>query len=46
VLITIFLGSRVAVQGTFVARLANGLVTVRVGERLFTGRPVRPVTVG
>ena len=39
VLTTIFLGTCVAVQGTFVERLANGSVTVRVGKSLFTGRP-------
>lgn len=39
-LTTIFLGTCVAVQGTFVRKLANGLVTVRVGEQLYTGRPV------
>jgi len=30
----------VSVQGTFVKRLANGLVVVRDGDRVFTGRPV------
>lgn len=38
-LTTIFLGTCVAVQGTFVKRLANGFVTVRVGEQFYTGRP-------
>ncbi|MCU4652191.1 hypothetical protein N8I71_05080 [Roseibacterium sp. SDUM158016] len=38
-LTTIFLGTCVAVQGNFVERLANGFVTVRVGDRLYTGRP-------
>jgi hypothetical protein len=40
VLTTIFLGTCVAVQGTFVKKLANGYVTVRVGEQFYTGRPV------
>lgn len=38
-LTTVFLGSCVAVQGEFVKRLANGFVTVRVGDRLYSGRP-------
>jgi hypothetical protein len=42
VLTTIFFGTCVAVQGTFVERLANGLVTVRVGDSLYTGRPANP----
>jgi len=37
---TILLGSCVSVQGTFVKKLDNGHVVVRVGERLFQGRPV------
>jgi len=37
---TILLGSCVSVQGTFVKTLDNGHVVVRVGERLFQGRPV------
>ena len=40
VLTTILLGTCVAVQGTFVKKLANGYVTVRVGEQFYTGRPV------
>ena len=40
VLTTILMGTCVYVQGLFVRRLSNGLVTVRVGEQLFTGRPV------
>lgn len=38
VLTTIVLGTCVSVQGLFVKRLANGLVTVRVGQQLYTGR--------
>jgi hypothetical protein len=39
VLTTIVLGTCVSVQGLFVKRLANGMITVRVGERFYTGRP-------
>jgi len=39
VLTTIILGTCVAVQGTFVKKLSNGYVTVRVGEQFYTGRP-------
>jgi hypothetical protein len=39
VLMTIIIGSCVSVQGTFVARLANGLVSVRVGNTIYIGRP-------
>ena len=37
---TITLGSCVSVQGLFVRELPNGLVEVRVGDRIFTGYPV------
>jgi hypothetical protein len=40
VLTTILMGTCVAVQGTFVKKLSNGYVTVRVGEQFYTGRPV------
>ncbi len=40
VLTTITLGTCVSVQGVFVKRLANGLVTVRVGNVHYTGRAV------
>ncbi|WP_170119014.1 hypothetical protein [Roseicyclus mahoneyensis] len=39
-LATIIMGTCVSVQGLFVRRTAGGLVTVRVGDQLFTGRPV------
>ncbi|MBY4894348.1 hypothetical protein KUL25_16445 [Rhodobacteraceae bacterium N5(2021)] len=39
-LTTVVIGTCVSIQGNFVKRLSNGLVTVRVGEQLFTGRPV------
>lgn len=37
---TITMGSCVSVQGAFVRKLDNGNVQVRVGERVFEGRPV------
>jgi hypothetical protein len=40
VLTTIILGTCVSVQGNFVKRLANGLVSVRVGDTVYTGRPI------
>ena len=40
VLTTIVLGTCVFVQGNFVKRLANGMVSVRVGDAVYTGRPV------
>jgi hypothetical protein len=43
VLTTIIIGTCVSVQGNFVARLANGLVSVRVGKSIYTGRPVGQV---
>ncbi|MBL4627991.1 MAG: hypothetical protein JKY00_08125 [Roseicyclus sp.] len=39
-LTTILIGTCVSIQGDFVRRLSSGLVTVRIGEKLFTGRPV------
>lgn len=37
---TISIGSCVTIQGAFVKDLANGKIQVRVGERVFEGRPV------
>jgi len=37
---TILLGSCVYVQGTFVRKLENGKIMVRVGDRVFQGLPV------
>jgi len=37
---TIILGTCVSVQGAFVRQLANGRIVVKVGERLYEGRPV------
>ncbi len=38
---TIVLGSYLSIQGTFVRALDNGKIVVRVGSRLFEGRPVQ-----
>jgi len=40
VLTTITVGSCVSIQGILVKTLANGRVVVRVGEQIFSGRPV------
>ncbi|MBZ4020920.1 hypothetical protein CKO11_00405 [Rhodobacter sp. TJ_12] len=37
---TIVVGSCVSVQGTFENQLENGKIVVRVGERLYAGKPV------
>lgn len=37
---TILLGSCVYVQGIFVRKLDDGKIVVRVGERLYEGRPI------
>jgi hypothetical protein len=34
------MGSCVSVQGILETRHANGLLTVRVGDRRYTGRPI------
>ncbi|MGR3464028.1 hypothetical protein [Limimaricola sp.] len=36
---TILIGSCISVQGLLVKKLANGRMQVRVGERLYEGRP-------
>ncbi|MDU8927873.1 hypothetical protein RXV86_10810 [Alisedimentitalea sp. MJ-SS2] len=38
---TIMMGSCVSVQGLFVKLLPDGRMQVRVGDRLFVGKPVR-----
>ena len=43
---TIILGSCVSVQGIPETRHANGLLTVRVGDRRYTGRPITLVPGG
>lgn len=37
---TIAIGSCVSIQGVFVRAFADGTILVRVGEKLFRGRPV------
>ena len=37
---TISIGTRIMIQGVFVRALETGLMQVRVGDRLYTGRPV------
>ena len=37
---TISIGPRIMIQGVFVRALGADLMQVRVGDRLFTGRPV------
>lgn len=39
-LTTVTIGSHISVQGYFLKALANGLVQVKVGEKIFAGRPV------
>ncbi|VVT11810.1 conserved hypothetical protein [Roseovarius sp. EC-HK134] len=41
---TVQLGSCVSIQGIFVRLLSNGLMQVRVGSRLYSGRPVEQRT--
>lgn len=38
---TITLGSCVSVQGTFVRSLADGRIAVKVGQKIYEGRPVK-----
>lgn len=40
---TITVGSCVSVQGAFIKKLPNGNIQVRVGKRVFEGRPVEQV---
>ena len=37
---SIQIGSATYVQGVFIGTLSNGFIQVRVGKRIFTGRPV------
>jgi len=37
---TVQVGSCVSIQGIFVRMLANGLMQVRIGNKMFVGRPV------
>ena len=40
---SIQIGSDVYVQGIFVGAIHDGLIKIRVGRQIFTGRPVNPV---
>ena len=40
---TIQVGSCVSIQGNFVGLLTNGLIQIRVGDRVYSGRPVTSV---
>ena len=37
---TVTVGNHLSIQGVFVQMLKNGLMEVRVGSRVFAGRPV------
>jgi len=37
---TITWGSYVSIQGHFIRKLANGNIVVRVGKKMFEGRPI------
>lgn len=37
---TVTIGNHLSIQGVFVQMLKNGLMEVRVGSRIFAGRPV------
>lgn len=41
---TIIIGSCISVQGIFVRKLQDGLVAVRVGNKVFSGTPVATKT--
>ncbi len=38
---TIILGTCVSVQGIFVRQLPDGRIAVRVGNRIYAGKPVK-----
>lgn len=38
---TITMGSCVSVQGTYVRALPDGRIAVKVGQRVYEGRPVK-----
>ena len=40
---TILMGSCVLVQGIFVKRLADGQIAVKVGDQIYSGKPVETV---
>lgn len=38
---TVTIGSTVSIQGIFVKALSNGFIRVKVGDRVYDGRPVK-----
>ena len=38
---TIVVGSCVSIQGTYVRTLPDGRIAVRVGQKIYAGRPVQ-----
>jgi len=41
---TIILGSCVTVQGIFLRKLADGMIAIKVGDKVFHGTPVEAYT--
>lgn len=41
---TIMIGQHLSVQGVYVASLPDGRIQVRVGTKVYTGRPVPRLT--
>ena len=39
-LATIRIGNHIQAQGHLVKRLANGMIVIRAGQRVLTGRPI------
>jgi len=39
---TVTIGSCVSIQGIFVKALENGLIRIKVDDRIFDGRPITP----
>ena len=42
---TITMGSHVSIQGFLVNKLADGKMTVKVGDKIYTGKPVLPKVI-
>lgn len=39
-LATIRIGAHIQAQGLVIKRLANGMIVIRAGQKLMTGRPI------
>jgi len=39
-LATIRIGQHIQAQGPVIKRLANGMIVIRVGQKVLTGRPI------